>query len=380
MTTIRQLIQSSPKRANELFAKLVDTSETAVKTRDRLFSELKDELELQAELEEQHLFPALKKHKETKGLVAEALNDNRQTRKLLAELERTPKDSEAFGAKVAELRKAFQQHVRDEKKEFLPAVVKALSDEEASTVVEKIEDEKAQVEAAQRAEADERRAKTKRVREEAEAEREREEAKAKREREQAEAKREREQAEAANAAKGKAKADAERVQKGTVAAQAEASAVVGKSDDENEQSEAVRRPEAERGMAGSASQATDIVEVGAQVAQQGAKVMRFATRAGADAADEISKAVRAATGSQETQEAERETDAASAMVALINEQARHAMQAAIAVGRARTPAEVAKAQSDFIAGSFKRMGRFNDRYLAFVRGGMGIVSRPSGKL
>ena len=170
MTTIRQLIQSSPKRADELFAKLVDTSETAVKTRDRLFSELKDELELQAELEEQHLFPVLKKHKETKGLVAEALNDNRRTRKLLAELERTPKDSEAFGAKVAELRKAFQQHVRDKKKEFLPAVVKALSDEEASTVVEKIEDEKAQVEAAQRAEADERRAKAKREREEAEAE------------------------------------------------------------------------------------------------------------------------------------------------------------------------------------------------------------------
>lgn len=100
MTTIRQLIHSSPKRANELFAKLVDTSETAIKTRDRLFSELKNELELQAELEEQHLFPVLKKHKETKDLAAEALKDNRQTRKLLAELESTPKDSAAFGAKV----------------------------------------------------------------------------------------------------------------------------------------------------------------------------------------------------------------------------------------------------------------------------------------
>ena len=185
---------------------------------------------------------------------------------------------------------------------------------------------------------------------------------------------------AANAAKGKAKADAERVQKDTVAAQAGASTVAGKSDDENEQSEAARRPEAEREMAGSASQATDIVEAGAQVAQQGAKVMRLATRAGADGAGEMSKAVRAATGSEETQEAERETDAASAMVALINEQARHAMQATIAVGRARTLAEVTKAQSDFIGGSFQRMGRFNDRYLAFVRGGMGIASRPSGKL
>ena len=169
MTTIRQLIQASPAKANELFAKLVDTSETAVKTRDRLFSELKVELDLQAELEEQHLFPVLKKHKETKGLVADALNDNRETRKLLAELDRIPKDTEAFGDKVAELRKTFQQHVRDDKKEFLPAVVKALSDEEASTVVEKIEDEKDQIDAARRADAEKRRAEARREREEAEA-------------------------------------------------------------------------------------------------------------------------------------------------------------------------------------------------------------------
>ncbi|HZB53147.1 MAG TPA: hypothetical protein VE527_05950 [Reyranella sp.] len=53
MTTIKQLIQTSPAKANEIFAKLVDTSGAAVKTRERLFAELKDELELQANLEEQ---------------------------------------------------------------------------------------------------------------------------------------------------------------------------------------------------------------------------------------------------------------------------------------------------------------------------------------
>ena len=41
MTTIRQLIQTSPTKANELFAKLVETSGNAVKTRERLFSELR---------------------------------------------------------------------------------------------------------------------------------------------------------------------------------------------------------------------------------------------------------------------------------------------------------------------------------------------------
>jgi hypothetical protein len=48
MTTIRQLIQNGPAKANEFFAKLADTSDTAVKTRERLFADLKEELELLA--------------------------------------------------------------------------------------------------------------------------------------------------------------------------------------------------------------------------------------------------------------------------------------------------------------------------------------------
>src|SRR4051794_38391588 len=169
MPTIRQLIQTSPAKANELFAKLVETSGNAVKTRERLFSELKEELELQMKLEEQHLFPVLRKHKETKNLVSDALNDNKETRKALTELERTPKESEEFASKVAELRKAFQQHVRDERKEFLPAVLKALDDEEAEAIVEKIEGAKAEAEEARRAEAEERRAAAWEERERAEA-------------------------------------------------------------------------------------------------------------------------------------------------------------------------------------------------------------------
>jgi len=167
MTTIRQFIQTSPAKANELFAKLLETSDNATKTRERLFSELKEELELAAKLEERHLFPVLRKHKQTKDLVQDALADNKETRRLLAQLERTPKNDESFVAKVAELRKSFQQHVRDEKKELLPAVLKALSDEEAEAVLAGIEDGKAEIEAAKRAEAEERRAEAREQREQA---------------------------------------------------------------------------------------------------------------------------------------------------------------------------------------------------------------------
>src|SRR4028119_169393 len=103
MATIKQFIQTNPAKALELFGRLLETSDKAIKTRERLFGELKDELELAVKLEEQHLFPVLKKHKETKDLVQEALSDNKETRKLLADLERTAKDDESFIAKVAEL-------------------------------------------------------------------------------------------------------------------------------------------------------------------------------------------------------------------------------------------------------------------------------------
>ena len=166
--TITQLIQSSPANANELFAKLVATTNGAVKTRESLFHELKTELELQARLEEEHLFPVLKKHKETKDLVRGAIDDNKQVRALLAELEAAPKDADEFLAKVVELRKAFQQHVRDEKKELLPAVRAALSDEEAQAIAEKVEADKAAVEQLKLQEAEERRAAARQEREKAE--------------------------------------------------------------------------------------------------------------------------------------------------------------------------------------------------------------------
>ena len=168
MTTIRQLIQTNPIKATELFAKLVDTSESAIKTREKLFADLREELELLSELEEKHLFPVLRKHKQTKDLVADAIDDNKRMRKILAELDKTPRSSEEFGSKVAELRTVFQQHVRDEKKDLLPAVLKALSDEEAQAIVESIGDRKAEIEEEKRSEADERRSAARQVREQAE--------------------------------------------------------------------------------------------------------------------------------------------------------------------------------------------------------------------
>ncbi|MGF9764849.1 phasin family protein [Microvirga sp. 0TCS3.31] len=140
----RTIGQTPPDQANELFAQLLETSNDAAELRERLFSDLRQELELLASLQEEHLFPVLEQNPETADLVRGARDDHQQTKALLNELAATPKDGDAFLAKVAELRKVFQQHIRNDKNELLPVVLKVLSAEEVEAVVEKVEEEVAE--------------------------------------------------------------------------------------------------------------------------------------------------------------------------------------------------------------------------------------------
>src|SRR3954463_1606544 len=165
---LRTLMQVGPAKANELFARLAETSDGAVKTREKLFAELKGELELHTSLEEQHLFPVLRRNAETKELVADAVRDNRELRAKLAELEALPKNDPAFPEQLKELQKTFRQHARDDKRELLPAVQRALSEEQVQSVVEKIEAGVAEAEKARQDEVEARRLKARQEREEAE--------------------------------------------------------------------------------------------------------------------------------------------------------------------------------------------------------------------
>ncbi|ANY83582.1 hypothetical protein BB934_35595 (plasmid) [Microvirga ossetica] len=152
MSAARRFSQTPPDKANELFDKLLATSDNAVKTRERLFADLKRELELLATLQEEHLFPVLRRHG-MGDLLHEASTDNEQTSALLDELEAMRKNGAEFLGKIAELRRIFQHHIRDDRKELLPAVLKVLSDEEANAIAETVEDEMANIDEMKRADS-----------------------------------------------------------------------------------------------------------------------------------------------------------------------------------------------------------------------------------
>lgn len=192
--TLRQTIQAAPGKTSELIAKLSETSNQAVKTREGLFAQLSAELTLYVEIEEQTFLPFLRKHDDTKALVPETLKGNKDLRASLEKLTAMPKDTDAFLAELDVLNKSFQQHIRNERKELLPAILKALSTEEAKDLAATIDDAVAEAEKLRRDEKREQVAKAKRDEEKAEAD-----AKAKREAVKAE----REAAKAEEAAKEK---------------------------------------------------------------------------------------------------------------------------------------------------------------------------------
>jgi hypothetical protein len=166
--TLRQTIQAAPGKTGELIKKLSETTNQAVKTREGLFAQLSDELTRYVEIEEQHFLPMLRKHSGTKDLAADALKGNKELRASLKKLTEMPKDTDEFLAEIDVLNKSFQQHVRNERKELLPAVLKAFSDEEAGTLADNIDEAVAEAEKAKRDEQREENAKAKREAEEAE--------------------------------------------------------------------------------------------------------------------------------------------------------------------------------------------------------------------
>jgi hypothetical protein len=167
--TLQQTLQANSGKSKELFDKLQNTSDQAVKTRENLFEELSRELRLHADLEQRDLLPALRRNDETKELAADAAKLNRDVRAKIDEIEALPKGDGEFLPKLGELRKMFEEQLRDERRELVPAVRQNLSGKQVEAVNEKMEARLAQAEEEERAREEARRAEAQREREAAKA-------------------------------------------------------------------------------------------------------------------------------------------------------------------------------------------------------------------
>lgn len=143
-----ELLKRDHKKVSEIFEKLEPTTERGVKTREELFTRLKNELDVHARIEEQIFYPTLKEAQETHDITLEAYEEHAIVKQLLAELEAMPKDNEEWGAKLKVLQENVEHHVEEEEGEMFKGARKVLSKEQIEQLGARMEAAKNQQRAA----------------------------------------------------------------------------------------------------------------------------------------------------------------------------------------------------------------------------------------
>lgn len=125
---------------------LLDKSEAATDatTRQQLFAQLKQELDIHAHIEETILYPALKGAQETSDITEEAYEEHQEVKDLLAELEATPADSEEWADLLLELKENVEHHVEEEEGEMFPKARTVLSEQQLNEIGAQLAAEKQQ--------------------------------------------------------------------------------------------------------------------------------------------------------------------------------------------------------------------------------------------
>ncbi len=141
-------LKADHEKVAELLESIEGTTERATKGRDRLFTRLKNELDVHARIEEEIFYPALEEADETRDITLEAYEEHALVKQLLAELEAEPKDDERWTAKFTVLKENIEHHVEEEEREMFRKARQVLSEEEIDELGARMQEAKGSARAA----------------------------------------------------------------------------------------------------------------------------------------------------------------------------------------------------------------------------------------
>jgi len=121
-----ELLKTVHKTVKDLFKK-VEASKND-KQQKQLFEEIKMELETHTHIEETVFYPAVAKHDELKDMVLESLEEHKQVKTLLREMDNLTEDSEKFEPKLKVLMENVEHHAEEEEEAKMFPKVRKLMD------------------------------------------------------------------------------------------------------------------------------------------------------------------------------------------------------------------------------------------------------------
>jgi hemerythrin superfamily protein len=123
------LLKEDHKTVKTLFEKAEETEDQ--KKKEEIFEDIKTELETHARIEETVFYPAMEKHQELKDMVLEAIEEHKQVKTLLREIDNLKSDSEKFEPKLKVLMENVEHHAEEEEEGKMFPKVREIVDRKA---------------------------------------------------------------------------------------------------------------------------------------------------------------------------------------------------------------------------------------------------------
>jgi hemerythrin-like domain-containing protein len=136
------LLKEDHDKVKKMLAELDSTTERGVKTREQLFTKVKQELEVHEAIEEEIFYPALKEHPRAKELVLEAYEEHHVVDMVMAEIQGVAFDDERWGAKLTVMKENVEHHIEEEESEMFKQARQVFERDELEDLGERMETRK----------------------------------------------------------------------------------------------------------------------------------------------------------------------------------------------------------------------------------------------
>ena len=132
-----EILKQDHQKVKGLFK---ETEEAGEKKQKQVFERIKTELETHTHIEESVFYPAMQKHEELKDMVLESLEEHKQVKTLLREMDNLAADSEKFEPKLKVLKENVEHHAEEEEEEkMFPKVRELLNKAELEQLGQELE-------------------------------------------------------------------------------------------------------------------------------------------------------------------------------------------------------------------------------------------------
>jgi hemerythrin superfamily protein len=133
-----ELLKEDHQKVKELFEQAEGAEDE--KEKRKLFDEIQTELETHARIEETVFYPAMEKREELKDMVLESIEEHKQVKTLLREIDNLKSDSEKFEPKLKVLMENVEHHAEEEEEgKMFPKVRQLFTQQDLESLGQELE-------------------------------------------------------------------------------------------------------------------------------------------------------------------------------------------------------------------------------------------------